>query len=156
MGVQDVRTDAPEPRQTQEISGVRVTTIHSTDAGVGYLVEVDGLTIYDAGDHSAGTVDLPEEFRSEIDFLAERRPQVDMAFMPISGCSLGTPESVQEGYIYTLGKLHPKVSFPQHSMNAEHRYVEFKETAAQRDLTDSIVCATFRGDMFTYGGDGNI
>lgn len=40
------------PRTTNKIGGMTVTTIDANDAGVGFLVEVDGLKLYHAGDHA--------------------------------------------------------------------------------------------------------
>lgn len=45
------------PNASCEINGVRVTTLRSNDAGVAFIVETDGLTIYHAGDLSVWNVD---------------------------------------------------------------------------------------------------
>ena len=138
------------PHETLDISDMKVSAISATDAGVGFIVDVDGLTIFHAGDHAAGQVDLPPAFTSEIDYVAEHWPKIDLAFMPISGCSLGTPESVRTGDIYSLNKLHPGLFFPQHAIDAEQAYTTFKRLAIEAGVTDSIVCAEHRGDSFQY------
>ncbi len=139
------------PRGTQNIGDLKVTTITSTDAGVGYVVEVDGLTIFHAGDHSAGTVDVPEAYRVEIDYIAETCPPPDLAFLPISGCSLGTPESVKAGVYWTLDELHPRVLFPQHRGGHEYALSEFEQEARERNVTTAMRCAGHRGDVFVIG-----
>jgi L-ascorbate metabolism protein UlaG (beta-lactamase superfamily) len=139
------------PRESRMIGDMKVTTIHSTDAGVGYIVEVDGLTIFHAGDHSAGTVDLPEPFRTEIDFIGDNCPRPDLAFLPISGCSLGTPESVKAGAYYIIDNLHPRVVFPQHRGNAEYDLALFEQEARERGVTTPVRAAGHRGDVFDIG-----
>jgi ankyrin repeat protein/L-ascorbate metabolism protein UlaG (beta-lactamase superfamily) len=138
------------PGESQNLPGMKVSAIRSTDAGVGFIVEVDGLTIYQAGDHAAGQVELPEAFTSQIDYVATHWPKIDLAFMPVMGCSIGTPEAVRAGDFYALNKLHPRVTFPEHVLGSEQAYAEFKRLAAQAGLTDSIDCAEHRGDLFRY------
>lgn len=139
------------PRDSRMIGDIKVTTINSTDAGVGYVVEVDGLTIFHAGDHSSGTVDLPEPFRTEIAFIADNCPRPDLAFLPISGCSLGTPESVKAGAYYTIDRLKPRVVFPQHRGNSEYDLAQFEQEARERGVTTPIRAAGHRGDVFDIG-----
>jgi hypothetical protein len=73
-----------------------------------------------------------------------------MAFMTISGCSLGTPESVKAGVLYALEKLQPRTYFPQHRGGAEHTYAEFAQEMQQLGVGAAIRCAQYRGDMFAY------
>ena len=106
-------------------AGIEVTTIHSTDAGVGMVVEVDGVTIFHPGDHANGKIGLMEEFTDEIDFLAAKGIRPDICFMGIRGCSLGAPDEVKEGIYYTLETLNPRVFIPMHASAQGHVYREF-------------------------------
>jgi ankyrin repeat protein/L-ascorbate metabolism protein UlaG (beta-lactamase superfamily) len=138
------------PRTDQTIDGMRIRTIAATDAGVGYLVEVDGLVIFHAGDHANGEPGLHAPYTDEIDYLASLGVSIDLAFMPIHGCSLGTPESVREGVFYALNKLQPRVFFPQHSMNAEYQLREFADDLKENGYTVQVGCAENGGDCFHY------
>ncbi len=138
------------PHTDKSIGGVNVKTITSTDAGVGYLIDVDGLTIFHAGDHSNGEIGLHAEYTDEIDYLSGLGNPIDLAFLPISGCSLGTPESVKEGVYYALRKLNPKVFIPQHAGTAGYRYREFAETAREDGFSLKINYAEYCGDSFTF------
>ena len=138
------------PRTENSFGDVRVRTIAATDAGVGFLVEVDGLVIYHAGDHANGVTGLNAAYTDEIDYLAGLNAPIDLAFVPISGCSLGTPESVREGVLYALDKLHPAVFFPQHAGNSESRYREFSESLAADGYHVATGCAASGGDCFHY------
>ncbi|UCG60843.1 MAG: ankyrin repeat domain-containing protein [Candidatus Zixiibacteriota bacterium] len=143
------------PRTDQMVGDLRVRTITSTDAGVGYLVNVDGLVILHAGDHANGVPGLNAAYTDEIDYLAGLGTTIDIAFLPITGCSLGTPESVKEGVYYALPKIEPRVFFPQHSGTASFRYREFADDAGETGYTVKIPCADNRGDCFLYK-DGTI
>ncbi len=138
------------PRTDQMVDGMRVRTIRATDSGVGFLVEVDGLVIFHAGDHANGQAGLNASYTDEIDYLASLGLPIDLAFLPISGCSLGTPESVQEGNIYTLRKLSPTVFFPQHAVNGEYRFREIPGVMREQGLNVQLGCPENGGDCFRY------
>jgi ankyrin repeat protein len=140
-----------EPRVVETFDGIKVSTINSTDAGVGFLIEVDGLVILHPGDHANGGDGLSEDFTAEIDYLADVTPAVDIAFLPVTGCSLGDPESVKRGYYYTVEKLSPKLMFPMHGGNNNPRYKEYAEEARELGLEDRFQFPIDKGDRFMYG-----
>jgi hypothetical protein len=90
------------PLQDTTVLGVRVTPL---DAPVGdmtalaYLAEVDGLTTFYMGFH---TTDL-EAFRRQVDSLASRGRQVDLAFLPIL-----EPEETDGDVRYVVERLAPR------------------------------------------------
>ena len=138
------------PHQVLNIDDIKVSTIPATDAGVAYLLEVDGLVIYHGGDHANENVEMSGEYPGEIDYIAGIAPEIDIAFMGVTGCSLGDPESVRAGLFYALDKMHPKVTFPMHAMNNPAAYLEFADSAQARNVPDKIVCAMNGGDRFIY------
>lgn len=138
------------PRTDHTLDDMRIRTITASDAGVGFLVEVDGLVIFHAGDHANGQIGLHPPYTNEIDYLADLNVPIDLAFLPITGCGLGTPESVREGVIYALEKLTPRVFFPQHLMNVEYRLREFADDLKKNRFTVQIGCAENSGDCFHY------
>ena len=137
-------------RMEQSFGDMKVTTIHSTDAGVGMMVEVDGVTIFHAGDHANGRVGLMEGFTSEIDYLAGKSVRPDICFLPIRGCSLGTPDEVKEGVYYALKALSPKVFIPMHAGAQGHVYREFIDECQGAFKSIQMVGADNRGDHFVY------
>ena len=147
--------EAPEavyfnPRERKTVDDIEITTIASTDAGVGFLVRVDGLTIFHAGDHACKEKELNEPFTAEIDYLAEMNTAVDIAFMPITGCGFRDPDAVQKGIDYALDKLQPKVMLPMHVTGFEYQYAEFVQKAEKKKLDVKFDCAENRGDTFYY------
>jgi L-ascorbate metabolism protein UlaG (beta-lactamase superfamily) len=129
---------------------IEVTTIHSTDAGVGMVVKVDDVTIFHPGDHANGKIGLMDEFTDEIDFLADKGIRPDICFMGIRGCSLGQPDEVKEGIYYTLKKLQPKVFIPMHARAEGHLYREFIEECRAEFASIQMVAPDNRGDHFVY------
>ncbi len=137
-------------RMEKTFGNLKVATIHSTDAGVGIVVEVDGLTIFHPGDHANGRIGLMDEFTDEIDFLAEKGIRPDICFMGILGCSLGRPDEVKEGVQYTLKTLKPKAFIPMHAGTQGHRYREFIDECQGQFPSIQMVSADNRGDHFVY------
>jgi ankyrin repeat protein/L-ascorbate metabolism protein UlaG (beta-lactamase superfamily) len=142
-------------RLEQTFGDIKLTTIHSTDAGVGMVVEVDGLTIFHPGDHANGRLGLMDEFTDEIDFLADKGVRPDICFMGITGCSLGTPEQVKEGVLYTLEKLKPRTFLPMHAGARGDQYRAFIEEHRDKFAAVQMVAPDNRGDHFIYK-DGKI
>jgi len=138
------------PGTEQEIGDMRVCTIRSNDAGVGFLIEVDGLTILHPGDHANGSMDMSASYTTEIDALATMSNDIDLAFFAILGCSLGTPESVQLGVHYAIEHLKPKVLFPMHAGHAPYIYRDFVQEAAKKNYDTQLAYALNDGDRFLY------
>lgn len=138
------------PRTEHSIDGMNISTIKSNDAGVGFIVEVDGLVIFHAGDHANGYIDMSGEYPVEIDYVAEKNLDIDLAFFGITGCSLGDPVSVKKGVRYAIEKLAPTVLFPQHAGMATYRYQEFADEVADSNYTTHIVCAVDNGDRYIF------
>jgi len=138
------------PRESRVINGVDVSTIQASDAGVAFYVAVDGVTIFHAGDHSNTSNDFSGPFAPEIDYLAGKVRNVDIAFEPICGCRLPAIECVRKGIYYSVEKLNPKVLFPMHAGGGEYRYLEFAQDAKANGCKAKICCAKASGDRYVY------
>jgi ankyrin repeat protein len=138
------------PHSAQEIEGVRIYALRSNDSGVGFLIEVDGLTILHPGDHANGSIDMSGNYTPEIDALATMNKNIDLAFSAILGCSIGTPEAVQLGVRYAIEHLKPKVLFPMHAGHASYLYRDFVEAAADENYDTQLTYALNEGDRFLY------
>ena len=146
----EVPYDLVNPRQTADFDGIQVRTIESNDSGVGFLVEVDGLTIYHAGDHANRLQDFSGPYCAEIDWLAETGTRPDIALMPVSGCGFGDQEAVRMGVNYALEKLQPSVFIPLHSLNNEYKYEEFIGRCRNEFPGIRMVAPTHRGDHYDF------
>ncbi|HVP58896.1 MAG TPA: ankyrin repeat domain-containing protein [bacterium] len=140
------------PRQERTIDGVKITTIRSNDSGVGFWVEADGVVIFHAGDHANRKRDFSGPYKEEIDFLAAKGKQPDIAIMPISGCGFGDQEAVKLGVYYALETLKPRVFIPSHSGGGEYRYADFVGEAKTKFPAIQMLAPQARGDRFRYRG----
>lgn len=142
------------PREHAEVDGISVTAIDANDAGVGFLIEVDGLVIYHAGDHAGWADGERDGYMREIDYLDEHVDRLDIAFLNVTGCHAHDPERLMEGNVYTLEKLAPRVMFPTHAAFREVRYRDAAEALADAGVAVPVVCPGNRGDSYFYGAGG--
>lgn len=138
------------PHESRKIGDIDVVTIASNDAGVGFLVSVDGLNIYHAGDHAGWREGEREGFTSEIDFIARHVSDVDFAFVNVTGCHVRDTVVLLESAVYTVRKLSPRVLVPTHGAKTEYVYRRVAEKPEIRNLGIKVLCAESRGDRFSY------
>jgi L-ascorbate metabolism protein UlaG (beta-lactamase superfamily) len=139
-----------EGRQTRTFGDVEVTTINSNDSGVGFLVRADGVTLFHAGDHANRRREITPDFATELDFLMEKQPAVDLAFLPVSGCGFGDPEAVRLGVELALSRLQPRVFFPMHALGGEERLAQFVAGCRDRFRGVTMQAVENRGDVYRF------
>jgi len=140
-----------EPRSQQKIDNLTVTTIKSNDDGVGFAVQLDGLTLFHAGDHSNNTIEEPNNFFPEIDYLAEKGIKADVAFyLNMYGCGSTNPEAFEKGIFYSLDKLKTKAVFPMHASYKEWVYQNLADDVARNQKDVKVGVASISGDRFFY------
>jgi L-ascorbate metabolism protein UlaG (beta-lactamase superfamily) len=143
------------PREERMVDGMKITTIESNDTGVGYVIQVDGLTIFHAGDHANRHQDFSGPFKAEIEYLQSLGIRPDIALMPVSGCGFGDQVAVKMGVYYALETLKPLAFLPMHSGGGEYRYHEFITEAKQKFPDIEMRAPKASGDHFRYR-DGRI
>jgi len=141
-----------DPREEKHVNGIDVVAARSTDAGVAFLVTVDGLTILHSGDLHNRDVGLDGVYAEEIGFLAGCGHKIDIAFMPVSGCGFGDHETMAKGVWWGVEKLDPTSVFWMHGGAACSRYVEFAAEAAKAGVTVPQGLPRTKGDRFEYKG----
>jgi L-ascorbate metabolism protein UlaG (beta-lactamase superfamily) len=134
---------------------MRISTIESNDSGVGFLVEVDGVRIFHAGDHANRLRDFSGPYAAEIDYLSTDFESIDLAFLPVSGCGFGDQEAVKMGVFYALKKLEPAVFFPMHGGKRSTRYSEYRKEAAEMGFETETVCAEGPGARFHFSRESD-
>jgi ankyrin repeat protein/L-ascorbate metabolism protein UlaG (beta-lactamase superfamily) len=140
------------PRTQREVGPLSVTTIESNDAGVGFAVDIDGLTIFHAGDHSNNTLEMKDNtFFPEIDFMAEKGIQPDISFfLNMYGCGSSNPEAFQKGIFYAVDKLKIKSVLPMHGADREWVYENLADGVNQNKIKVDVGVAVNQGDRFFY------
>lgn len=138
------------PRQTTEVAGLTVRTIASTDLGVGFLVELPGLTVFHAGDHANWGPGSTEAYRAEIDWLAGLGMTVDVALLPVAtGAACETNESLRDGALYAIRALSPAVAIPMHVRCPDRYdiYAGIRDAATAAGLDDRVVAIERPGQV---------
>jgi L-ascorbate metabolism protein UlaG (beta-lactamase superfamily) len=129
-------------REVRKIAGLKIINIHHKFDNIpesAFLVLVDGLAIYHAGDHGHSKGPLNPTFKENIDYLAAAEKRIDLVFTPTFG-----------GEFHTIKRLSPKVVFPMHDGGYEHQYKKFALKVAARGLKVKVAAAAKRGDCFFY------
>jgi ankyrin repeat protein len=139
------------PHETKIIDGMKVTTLQANDAGVGFLVEADGVSIFHPGDHANMQEDMSGPYREEIDALVQKGAHPDIAFSPLVGCGGGTQMAAALGARYVIETMKPRLLFPMHGGHYGTRYVSFIATVGEGLQTQTkmlpVLC---KGDHFRY------
>jgi ankyrin repeat protein/L-ascorbate metabolism protein UlaG (beta-lactamase superfamily) len=142
------------PRETRVVDGMKVTTIRANDSGAGFVVEVDGLVLFHAGDHANRNRDLSGDFTPEIEFLRAGGLRPDIAFLPVSGCSFGDQVAVLAGVEHALDRLQPALFLPMHGGSYECRLGDGIGQCRQRFPGIRAEAVKNRGDHLRYRKEG--
>ena len=140
------------PRQELTLDGLSVRTLRSTDAGVAFLVEAEGKTIYHAGDlnwwHWEEETDtynrfMKEAYQKEIGMLEGMH--IDAAFVPLD------PRLDRE-YYWGLGwfmrHTDTDVVFPMHMQDQYDLYDRLMEEESALDYKTRVAHITREGQSF--------
>ncbi|MDR1664369.1 MAG: MBL fold metallo-hydrolase [Clostridiales bacterium] len=139
------------PREKREFAdasgGITVHTADSTDAGVCWLVQADGINIFFAGDNADWADGDPNNkvYYREIDYIAGLGLNIDMAFIPVCTFFGQRPADMTRGAIYAVEKLKPALTFPMHGNGREYLYREFEGDLRKTGSTAKVVCAEGHG-----------
>jgi L-ascorbate metabolism protein UlaG (beta-lactamase superfamily) len=140
-------------RADTTVDSLRIRTVASTDTGVGFLVSVDGLTLFHAGDHAEWSESESVAYRREIDWLAGFGERVDLAFLPIAtGYTCEPLQDIRVGATYAVTRLWPAVTFPMHvpCVDKLDLYRAFAEAVGPFAVRGTIQYAQRLGEGFRY------
>lgn len=144
------------PGDSLTIHDVTVQAFDSTDEGVSFLVQLDGWSIFHAGDlnlwHWRSESSIKEIEQAEKDFLAAVTPlarqPIDFAFFPLDP-RMGAMHDA--GILYFLMHIKPQVLVPMHWWDRSDVAMEF----ARRNRTKHIevLAMTNPGDTIRANKD---
>lgn len=148
--------DAPEElagfrftgQECKRIGNVVIASIPATDAGSAFLIEADGVSFYHAGDHAAGHIPVEPEFSEGIDWLSDQFAPIQAAFLPVFGCGLPSPDTLQAGNAFTIERLNPDAALPMHIGWTSHFYRGFERWAQESNPGVGLGIADQPGDRF--------
>jgi L-ascorbate metabolism protein UlaG (beta-lactamase superfamily) len=140
---------------TWQDDNIRIKAFGSTDAGISFLIEAEGKTIFHAGDLNNWHWDqesTPEEVREadrlfllEVDDLRQETDRLDLALFPID-CRLG--ENYMRGAEQFIDRIHTRLFAPMHfgeTYAAAHAFQPYAEKAGCRFAawTETGQCLAF-------------
>ena len=107
--------------------------------------------IYHSGDHGTWSDPPNSVFTGNIDYVAARHEEIDIAFISTFG-QRGGGSTINAGHRYSIEVLRPRVMFPMHHGGNEDLYERFAREIRREDVKTAVHYATRPGDHFTYGG----
>jgi len=128
----DRTIELPAPRKAKTLGGVEIYTIneeHDDVPEVSYLVKVDGLSLFHAGDY----IRPLDTYQSDMDYVLGKARRIDVAFL---------------SRVFHAKSLAPRVVFPIHAWDREYMYGAFAREAAQEKLPSRVICPENKGDRF--------
>ncbi len=144
-----------KPHEYKKVNGIKIWTLAANDAGVGFLVDVDGIQLYHAGDHAGWRDNQKDGYTSEIDYISQYTKNLDFAFVNVTGCHANGAVPLREGTVYMIDKLNPAVVFPTHAFRREYIYKMFGEHEEFAQYLPRYHSPRNCGDFFYYV-DGKI
>lgn len=139
---------------TYELEEIQIRTLHSTDKGVAFLVEVDGITLYHAGDlnwwHWNGESkhyndSMAGQYRHEIDSLQNLK--IDFGFVPLDP---RLEDKYLLGIDYFAKKTQTKVIFPMHFLDNYSVFDRLDTDSNADNYCDRIKIIQRRGQHFQF------
>jgi L-ascorbate metabolism protein UlaG (beta-lactamase superfamily) len=148
-------TDQPVaafPNETYELGDVKVRTLKSTDEGVAFIVEADGLKLYHAGDlnwwHWEGEPDeeneaMGRDYKAQLDLI--KGEHFDIAFVPVD------PRLDNEylwGLDYFMRSADATAVFPMHFREDVSIFDRIGEDPMAEEYRGRIKRISRRGERF--------
>ncbi len=137
------------PGKTIREKGMVISALSSTDQGVAFLVECDGVTVYHAGDlnwwHWDGepeqwNEEMGRNYRRQVDSLAGRK--IDLAFLPVDP-RLGRTQLW--GAEYFLEQVRPSAWIPMHFWEKYGIFQAMRRSPSWPLLAHGLVELSHRG-----------
>jgi L-ascorbate metabolism protein UlaG (beta-lactamase superfamily) len=131
-----------QERRVVRDRGLEIWNVHHEFDGIpesAFLVRVDGLMIFHAGDHGSSRGMEDPVFSDNVRYLARQAPELDLMFTPTFG-----------GEIDAIRALKPRVVFPMHDGGRERQYALFAQKVMSLGLDVQVGAADKRGAVFFY------
>ena len=138
------------------VPGVDVTAYDSTDLGVSFLVDFNGLRVFHAGDlnfwhwrEESSMQDIEEadaEFRKVVSTISGQ--DIDIAFFPVDPRQGAMYEA---GANYFIMSVKPQILVPMHYFHRADVALEYARTASSRDT--EVIAMPLYGDTLRIETD---
>ncbi|RYZ27675.1 MAG: MBL fold metallo-hydrolase [Chitinophagaceae bacterium] len=110
---------------------ISVFTHPATDDGSAFLVKIDSLSIYHAGDHALWVEELVPQFSKELLEMKNKAGKIDLAFIPaargmFTKCAVDS--TIEKGVQISAAILQPTVTALQH-IGCADKLAQYGQTA---------------------------
>ncbi len=131
---------------------ISITTLKSTDAGVAFLVELFGVTIYHAGDlnwwhweeeDKAWNNNMAARYKNELEKLKGKT--IDIAFLT---CDPRQGASAFWGLEYFMEKIGAKAAFPMHFEEDYSLMATLEKLKNEKSYLSPVRTVSHRGEAF--------
>lgn len=142
------------PGREYQLGDMTVRTLKSTDLGVAFLIAVDGLLIYHAGDlnwwkwdedSASDNTQMEQAFKTQVNTL--RDENIDLAFLPFD------PRQGNDaflGFDYFMQTVSPKYALPMHSFGKTEFFERLKTSPRTAVYRSRILLYHSRGQTISY------
>ena len=118
------------PGESHVRKGLSVFTHAATDDGSAFLVKIDGVFIYHAGDHALWVEELLPAFTKELKGIKAKAGEIDLAFIPaargmFTQCAVDS--TIEKGVSLCVEILQPKVVALQH-IGCDDKLFQYEQT----------------------------
>ena len=144
------------PDKDYDVDGIKIKTLRSTDTGVAFYINVDGVTLFHAGDLNdwkwEGAGDLingkqTREFRHQIKKISDK--PINFAFVPMD------PRQKNDMFLgidYVLKNTDAEFIFPMHMWQDYSGIKEYKKRISNSGMADRIIEIERENQVFPFGG----
>lgn len=131
------------PHREYDFGDLVIRAFKSTDEGVAFLVDYEGLVLYHAGDlhwwHWFGepnewNKNMEAQFKNEVSLIKEY--SIDIAFLPADPRQ---EKAELWGMIYFLENVNVKTAYPMHFWDDHSILVRIKEEAKNHPVLNKVV-----------------
>lgn len=108
------------PYEEISLKGINIKTFGSTDLGLSFLIEMNGKTIFYAGDLNwwdwksnteEEKIQEEKDFKDELEKIKSHKPKIDLGFLPVDP---RLEENYYQAGEYFIREFQPKYFFPMH------------------------------------------
>lgn len=132
------------PYKEKLINDVNIKTFGSTDKGISFLVSVDGINIFHAGDLNwwywdddteKEKIDMENSFKKKVQRVKDSGLDIDIAFFPVDP---RLEEYFHLGGEHFIKEINPKYFFPMHAWDKYEISQKFihKMTGVSTNIVD--------------------
>ncbi|MCC9293967.1 MBL fold metallo-hydrolase [Clostridium sp. WLY-B-L2] len=140
------------PYESVNLGDVHIKTYGSTDIGISFLIKVEGITIFHAGDLNLWRWKEDtevEQIAAEKNFKAEikkiKGETIDFAFFPVDP---RLEEYYCSGGEYFINEIHPEFFIPMHFWNSNYITKKFAELVKHSSTKCLVI--DHRGQTFNF------